>query len=347
MITPSTTVGAEIEIPNVGQAATAGMEKWLRFKIGNDGSLRDTTYVAGSLSVFPEFDKRGSPILSAGMRQQPAFGLEIIIDPYSYADLAVLSGKVAHYLSTAQQNSRASIHVHVDIGGETWKEVRSLLLWVHALEAIVYRIACGGKEHRGAKSYQGQYNDHKFARPLSSPIGVQYLHTDRILPLIDWDLLVNATTASEFVASWGRLDTYWGREFDHYMPHRLHCINLASILRLGTIEWRVFDGLYQYFDLFVQFVYKMHELSSKGEPDVHFPLGSSPGVDAQWVSSLLDMDVEQLWGEQWQRGCENIAPLSHYPHQPTLRSLDELAVRRITVGRMIDLGADDFVLYRR
>jgi len=316
-INMQTTVGSELEFFRLGTNATDGLKPWLRFHLHNDGSVRDHTYLAGTLPVIPQETERGAPILSAGMKQQQPYGLEIITEPYTFEEFRPISQKLAYFFSTTPQNPRTSIHVHVDANNESWKDVQHLCIWFKALEAIIYRVACGGALHRGCRSYQGSPNDHKFARPLSAPIGVQW--GSKVGPLVRWPDLVAATSASEFVAAWGRLDQYWSSGLEHYMPHRLHGLNIASILRTGTIEWRVFDGLYQYFDILVDFVYHVHQLAAKRQlPDFDFVLGSAPKVDVDWVNNLLDMDVSQLWGENWQKGCAQQNLLSHYPSQPVL-----------------------------
>lgn len=224
MITPQTTMGAELEFWGLGRQAVSGMESWLKFNVGDDGSVRDTTYTAGSLAVCPQRDKTGKPILSVGMRPQSRFGLEVITEPYPYADFLSVARKLAFQTSSIPQNSRTSIHVHVDASGMTWTEIRLLLLWVRALEAPIFRMACAGQTHRGSLSYNGELNDHKFARPLSNPIGAVDNKGIQV-PLINWNALKTAKNASEFIASWGRLDRYWGNGLEHYMPHRLHMIN--------------------------------------------------------------------------------------------------------------------------
>ena len=330
----------------MGTGATTALEKWLRFHLHNDGSVRDTTYIAGNLPIYPQENKRGEPILCVGMRSQQPYGLEIITEPYAYESFMGPAQKTALYFGHIPQNPRTSIHVHVDAHNETWREIQNLMIWARALEAIIYRVACGGTEHRGCKSYHGDPNDHKFARPLSMPIGIHW--GTAVRPLIQWDQLINATSASQFVASWGRLDTYWENPFEHYMPHRLHMINLSSILRTGTIEWRVFDGMYAFFDVLIEFVYKIHALAAKGErPDFQFDLGQSPNVDAEWVSKLLNMDIAPLWGTQWQKGCVRKSLLSHYPAQPQLHTVTDYGVVAISNGIQRDLGSETFPLYIR
>jgi hypothetical protein len=166
--------------------------------------------------------------------------------------------------------------------------------------------------------------------------------------LINWKELVAAKNATDFVASWGRLDLYW-REgaFEHYWPHRLHMINLASILRQGTIEWRIFDGMYEYVDRFVELVYRIHALSEKGEPDFQFDLGSTPDIDAKWVSDLLEMDVSDLWGNNWQAACVHTAPRSHYANAPRITSRSQRGLLPIKNRLRADSGKLDHELYIR
>lgn len=343
MITPDTTMGAEIEFSKLGTAATTGLENWLRFTTYNDGSLRDTTYIAGNIAVYPQEDESGNPILSLGMREQNPYGLEIVTSPYPYTQFLPIMQKAAQFFGHIPQSSRASIHIHVDALHETWQEVRNVVLWARALEAVIYRLAAAGRVHRGCRSYQGVSNDHKFARPLSAPIGIHW--GTRQKPLIDWDHLISAKSASEFVAAWGRLDIYWSNGLEHYVPHRLHMLNIASLLRLGTVEWRIFDGIYQYIDLFVELVYRIHRLANSGQvPDFRFDLGMKPPIDAAWVSKLLDMDVSMLWGENWQSGCLNTMPMSHYSNQPRLHTFTDVNVQQIIVQGVRDHGAQDFVL---
>lgn len=347
MFTSDTTMGAELEFAKLGTNAVTGMENWLRFHLHNDGSVRDVTYTAGSIAIYPQEDKHGNPILSLGMKPQQPYGLEVITEPYTYTEFRTIGQKIAMVFGHIPANSRCSIHVHVDQHNETWRDVQRLIIWARALEAIIYRVSCGGNVHRGSQLYNGNPNDHKFARPLSMPIGVNWSN-GKTNPLIVWDRLVGANTASEFVSSWGRLDRYWSGGFEHYMPHRLHMINLSSILRLGTMEWRIFDGMYRYFDIILDFVAHIHMLSSKGElPDFSFDLGSTPNVDVDWVNKLLDMDVSPLWGENWQKGCISRHPLSHYPNQPTLYTHSDSAIQPIMNRYARDMGEETFPLFVR
>lgn len=327
------------------------MESWLRFEVHDDGSIRGSTYRVGEMAIYPQRDPdTDEPILCVGMSPAERIGLEITTSPYPYSEWVTLSQKVAHYFMSIPQTPRTSIHVHVDMAGEPWTKVRDLLLWVYALEAPLFRMASGGMTHRGERSYAGEANDHRYARPLSDPIGVTWGRS--LGPLIRWNDLKNAKTASEFVAAWGRMDYYWSGQvpLSNYCPHRLHMVNLVSLYRRGTFEWRLFDGMYTHLPLLIELVYRMHQLAEQGTPDFDpMLLGSEPGIDAAWMSELLGMDCEQLWGVRWATGCQVHNRRSHYNDAPILSAVTQAnPVLPISNHRNRDSGADAaFPLFAR
>jgi hypothetical protein len=326
-------------------SAVECVNPWLNCTVHDDGSVRDTTYRAGTIPIYPEFDG-DTPVLSAGMSPDRRYGLEIVVNPYAYAEFLDKMYKFQLYFDHVPQTPRTSIHIHVDVAGESWKYIRNVLLWAYALEAPIFRMACDGGTHRGERIFNGEPNDHRYARPLSDPIGIE--SNGRLVPLIDWTQLVEAETASEFVAAWGRFDIFWNPGIAHYCPHRLHMINLASVQRQGTLEWRVFDGIYGKIAYFAQLVYAIHDIASKGEPDfAPMLLGSQPNIDAVWLSRLLNIDCEMLWGTQWPRPVRTHALRSHYPDAPRIPSTAEHPVNSIRVIRTNDNGSDNFPLFRR
>lgn len=321
---------------------------WLEYTTHDDGSVRGITYNAGNLSVYPQYDNKGAAILSVGMQPGPRFGLELVTRPYEYGELLPLMDKAATVLSHLPQTSRTSVHIHVDVADQPWVYIRRVLLWAHALEAVLFRLACGGGVHRGARIHDGALNDHRYARPLSSSIAIDWSGT--VKPLIVWNKLINATTASEFVAAWGRLDLFWNGGIAHYCPHRLHMVNLASVLRQGTLEWRLFDGMYENLGNFARIVYAVHRLASQGEPDFAYVLGCDalePAIDHRWVSRLLDFDCEPMWGSNWQTACQDKALRSHYNDAPSLPPFSARGVAQINNRRIVDSGNDDFSLFVR
>lgn len=331
-----------------------GLDTWLRYTLHDDGSIRSNTYRVGKdLAVYPQFAQDGTPILCHGMSASERFGLEVATHPYSYSEMLLTAEKLSQWFKLIPQTPRTAIHVHVDVAGESWKYIQNILRWVYALEAPIFRLSCAGACHRGERDYGGESNDHRYARPLSNPIGITWGR--RLGPLILWNNLMQARTASEFVAAWGRLDLFWPGSgplnLPHYCPHRLHMVNLASVPRQGTFEWRVFDGLYEFIPQIVQLVASVHRLADQGEPDfAPILLGSDSAdrVELSWLSSLLDMDLSPLWGENWPKRCQMIHRRSHYNDAPTLYDFDHEPLRKLVVsGRRVDDGSDSFVLFDR
>lgn len=319
-----------------------------QYSVHNDGSIRGETYRVGDLAIIPELDATGRVILSQGMQRADPVGLEIVTSPYPYEDMRYIAEKFTYYLASTPQTPRTSIHVHVDVGDLPWTTVKNVVLWAHALEAPLYRIACGGGIHRGARMYQGDYTDHKYARPLSSPIYCAWSKSRS--PVIDWDQLISSDTASKFAASWGRLDMFWTgeRQLVHYSPHRLHMINLASVLRQGTLEWRLFDGLYNQLTVFVEVVNSIHNLAMSGPPEFEpMLLGTTPDISADWISQLLNTDINTAWGTAWQDPCRDRKLFHHYQDVPVLIPVAQSAVQNIYNRFEFDSGESTFPMFRR
>lgn len=297
-----------------------------------------------------QVDDDGEPILCQGMQRTEPIGLELVTTPYSYEDMLPIARKFAWFLGTIPETPRTSIHVHVDVAGEPWTYVQRVLRWVYALEAPLFRMSCGGNVHRGARSYRGALNDHMYARPLSNSIGTLWgKKNDHVINLQD---LLTASTASELAAAWGRLDLYWGRErqLTHYSPHRLHMVNLASVPRQGTFEWRIFDGMFTRSAEIVELVYAVHKLAERGDPDfAPMTLGMKPNIDAEWMSNLLGIDCSILWGENWQQPCQLTAKPHHYQNSdvPNLATVAQMAVNKIHNNVKYDDGSAEFSLYVR
>lgn len=348
-----TTLGIEVEFHRINPCALENFDTPILYSIHDDGSTRETTYrlaVDGEvLAIAPHVIHRGGRehiILPYGVTNGDSIGLEMVTRPHTYNVLREHLPGLSEFLAPVPQTPRTSIHVHVDIAYVPWVAVRNVLKWAHALEAVLYRLSCGGMMHRGERDYKGRYTDHMFARPLSNPIGAVWGTVGSNKPLILWDRLMAAKTASEFTAYWGRADMYFSgyQNLPHYVGHRLHMINLVSALRYGTLEWRLFDALYDRINLIVDVVVAIHRLGySERQPDFEpMPLGSEPDVDHLWVSRLLDMDVEPLWGKRWPKGCQVDARDPHYGRIsiPTLTQTEILTMRH-------DSGDDYVPLARR
>lgn len=319
----STTVGVEIEIQDLSRHGLPGLDNIVRHSVHDDGSIRSPTYQVAGIGVIPQKDERGEPILCNFMTQERDFGLEVVTQPYTFGEFYSIADKVAAFFGHVPQTPRTSIHIHVDVGGAPWTYIKNVILWARQLEAPLYRIAAGGGIHRGERSYKGKINDHRYARPFSAPIAAEWGDEGELRPLIDWDALATSRTASEFLRSWGRLDMAWNEGLTHYCPHRLHMLNLASVMRQGTLEWRLFDGIYRHLPLFLRVVYGVHELAQYGPPlsSNGMDLGSSSTViDCTEISSLLNVDVSPAWGALWPAGIADTLKKHHYTQDFRLNS---------------------------
>lgn len=327
-------MGLECEIPHI-TAATASLVNWCRVEIHDDGSVRNDNYTIDGVAVLP-MHRHEHLVYPSGAVVTDRFGAEIVTKPYDYHELHQHAATLASLFGHVPTTPRASIHVHVDVIDRPWTYVQNLVRWFLVLEAPLFRISALGEQHRGVQWFsdpqhreRGRYQqDHNYARPLTNSVGVA--HGRRRVPLIDAAGLLSATTASDFVAAWGRMDLYWG-ELQRYCPHRLHALNLVPLLTHHTVEWRLFNGRYRYLPKVLEVIRAMHVLAERPVPYdfIAMPLGSQPSWTADEMSELLQMDVRDVWGHGWVPGCRVTAASHHYRGDLPMPSRDELSVRRI------------------
>lgn len=357
LLEPNTTVGLEVEVQGLPSTALRGID-YLRFSVHNDGSMRGETYCVDGLPLMlTHTDSIGRRIIPSGVADWRAevIGLELVTRPYKYSQLIPLAKRLADDLAHIPQTDRASIHIHVDVANRSWRYIQRVLKWAFWLEAPIFRIGAAGfrRGHRGSRIDQdGTNNDYRFCRPMSNPIGIQVSGGSRWHPLINAHGLIAATRPQDMLASWGRLDWLWG-DIPHYIPHRLHFVNLVSVGRLGTLEWRVFDGVYSAIPTFLQVVMAIHDLALRGvEPEEHFPqpllLGGVYDLTKEDLERVLKVDLGKVWGKNWQPAPVVIHRSSHYAPMrvPTLSNEPAVRIRGINVlpGQEND---DAFVLYGR
>jgi hypothetical protein len=390
------TMGLELELPGFSAVAYREVFSYIEHRWADDGSVREQTYVIDGLPIaFRQRDSRGQVVLPSGVGSWEAgfTGAELVTEPYPYRELRPLAQRLAIDLQTLKAVPEASIHIHVDVADQPWAYVQNLLKIVAFLEAPLMRIAAGGRgSHRGTSQNRPRvsgrvaarrtYNDYRYARPLSDPIGVENQHGDRI-PLIDLDLLLGARSASEFYAAWGRLDLLCSSASSglrHYVPHRLHMVNLYSVPRQGTFEWRLFDAVYQHLRVFLDVVAAIHVLAAL-EPAIDlrsilrqpYPMtlarmymeqkgmaGSSPEqvtqesyeirgrLEALFQDALgKPVSLHSVWGPTWMAPTKEAARASHYESW-SMATVSHQSVRRIvnSYGNTDD-GSAGFILYHR
>lgn len=372
------TVGVEIELEYVSPTVSGQLQSVFKHAIYNDGSLRHRTYnVSGVPFYFPPGEK---PPSYFEIDRPGEFGTELVSEIYSPDNMRVALRETAPYLAHVPHSPASSIHYHVDVGDNPWTVIQNVFTWAYHLEAVLFRLSCAGETHRGESQYRGKgdpvpcFNDYRFARPLSAPIGIHTVMQRgavmqreqpgggiamelqqkqvNITPLVDVQRLLAANTASEMVSAWGRMDLYWnipGRDrLEHYVPHRLHMVNPCAILRHGCLEWRLTDGRYEHMARMFDVIMAVHELAVAGKQPDFAPmiLGREYGVDARWVSDLLGVDVAPMWGHRWPGPTEVANRPSHYARMD-VPSLEVRGVEQINNTREVDNGTRNYVLYRR
>lgn len=374
------TAGVEIELEYVSPTASGQFAQLLRHKLDNDGSLRHQTY---NINGVPIVWSDPESVPSYFMPDDREFGVELVSDVYAVEDMRTALRNITPYLSHVPVTAASSIHFHVDVADTSWTVVQRVMRWAYHLEAVLFRLSCAGETHRGEMLYQGRNdnkpgpNDYRFTRPLSAPMGIHIAEKmpmrvgdgrddnrallaalrnagggGEVRPLINLDKLLNARSASEFVAAWGRMDLYWnipgGERLEHYVPHRLHMVNPCAILRHGCLEWRLTDGRYAHMARMFDVILAIHRLASAGvEPTFEpMPLGREYDVDAGRVSDLLGVDVKPMWGHRWPGATVVADRLSHYG-KFSVPSIEMKPVERINNMREMDKGGIDFALYRR
>ncbi len=238
-------------------------------------------------------------------------------------------------------SSLTSTHVHVFMGNlPPVKALKNLLQLAVRIEAPMFRLSVAELlEHRGV-----EHNDYMYCRPLTGP-GPQYV--------IDEDgwwrqcfdiqrILDKAKTSRDVVRAWGRSDyipTKW-------IPPRYYWINLVSLCRQGTIEYRLFNqtldphNILAWVNLCVA-ITKTAYFGNLVELDVPwFPLGNERPTGDTATYRLKDMmslvspvfieeesmdQLHKLWFKsKWQRGVEeqvnHLSKENRYTPMQTVRA---------------------------
>jgi len=358
----SVTIGAELEIYGVSRRHLRNMldlpvlqGRLPSFNIGDDGSLRGQTYTLGNVPIQPMSSKRSNKILPSGAVPAEVVGAELISEPTSYEKWLESAPLVAKLFGHLAVNPRSSIHTHTDFNGQSWRRIQNYISWFYHLEAPLYRLArMGQPQHRGVMYYEGTPNDHRYARPLSNPIGIPLHRRSSYVPCIDIAGVLSARSFSEMLAYWGRLDLYWN-QLGHYCPHRLHGLNIVSLTRHGTIELRLFNGWARYFPQAIDITYGLYKLSENPVPKDFdpMPLGIHPKCTLTDIAGLLDMSPESLrplWRidgpREWVPGPEVRALAHHYSNDNSMwYKVDSSNPVNMVVNSLgqRDIGSDNFI----
>lgn len=337
------TMGMEIELPNVARTCLSTLSSVTRcqYEVHDDGSIRARNYGFEGISVTP-MNVGDREIFPSGSRELDRQGLELVTRPYSAEAMREYARDFSDIFCKVPDTSRASVHIHIDMAGKPWKVVQNFVRWFYYLEAPLYRLSSLRRKHRGTERFHGMEQDYQYCRPLSNPIGIMEGRKDKYVPLVNISKFLSATYASEMLAYWGRLDYYW-RNLTHYSAHRLHGINIVPLQTHGTIELRIFNGVYRYLEDVVQIALGLYNLALGGEPDFSpMILGAEPNFSAGDMSRLLNWNVEHIWGWQWPRACNISFLAGHYNNTPPMPLLENDGICLIYNNNKRDDKSVDF-----
>ena len=331
------TVGVEIELLGVDPTTITSYMPECRYAIHDDRTVRRANYVCATSGLALVSTELMVPTNS---RNGGAFGTELVIGPHSVEEMLNILTELSEWIGHLPAEGDTSVHIHVDVGNKSWRYIQNLVLWCYALEAYLYRLAAGGGVHRG------EVNSYQYVRPLSCPI------TRDDMPLIKMQMLANARSATGFVAAWGRLDLFWNNRLyrpGHYIPHRLHGWNLHSVLRRGTFEWRLNNGIYEHMPLLLNIALAVHKLAVNPVPGWIKPVILGMEADNRsFIEDLLQLDLSKLWGNRTPGFPDLVFLEGHYRNfTQQLYNTTDYPPAVIYNNSSYDDGSDEFPLYVR
>lgn len=337
------TVGIEIEIPKVGQEFLSYIQELnlnAEYSVHDDGSIRGPCYTVDGIP-FVGLRSRSVSIENY-IREARPIGLELVSNPVHIEPAIYDAKKLAKALRRVPPTGNASIHIHMDIAGLPYKTINNMVAWFYLLEAIMYRVSALGIRHRG------EHTDYMYMRPLSAPInwviggddddndsnddddeesesGQQSASIGSVEPILNINRVIAAPNASQFAFEWGRLDRYWG-EGNRYIPHRLHGLNVVPVQRQGTIELRIFNGVYRYLPECIMLARDWYNLAltrsyKEAPPELFYPLGFDGVVSEDvWNFIGFSSDVRKVFDRsEWPKPPINRRLVHHYDRRIWMR----------------------------
>jgi hypothetical protein len=207
------------------------------FNVHRDGSSEINIYTVpvNTPERYIQFSShtKESEDLFARKYDKSVSGYELISNPL-YIDSAELT--LAVLLPALENNGdfvseRCATHIHV--GGmknlNFLKNCLKLGLW---FDEVFYSLA-----HLDSDKFRGYSNNAIYARPLQN--GPYFKYNRYYYQMLNWQKALEAKDLYEFYACYG-VNVENG-EPPKYHPGRYFSINLFSIIRIGTIEFRHFN----------------------------------------------------------------------------------------------------------
>jgi len=206
------------------------------YQIVHDGSVETPILSLGNklIDVEQTSDKDLSKLLDANIRMRGGGEIvsPILSDVIDWRRHVYKICTILRLYGEPETTSRDSFHVHINVGNSvSLVSLKNILRRFSNCEAILYRLGGMGRPNRGVD------NDFIFQRPyvLYGPIAVEY--KSYVVPSLNYDTLLKATTKQEFFDMLGS-STYHMRNGVKYITTRYMAVNLFCVLTYGTVEVR-------------------------------------------------------------------------------------------------------------
>lgn len=204
------------------------------FKVTRDGSSEMNVYnlSVGNRIVSVNSHTKEAEGLLGGNYHQSTVGYELISVPM---DIDTAEKTIHLLLPSLECNGdfiseRCATHIHVGAMRNLrfLKNALKLGLW---FDEVFYSLSSMGQGR-----FRGYSNNAIYARPL---VNGPYFKCDEIyLQILNWERALEAEDLYEFFAAYG---TNVSNDMHKYHPGRYFSINLYSVPRIGTIEFRHFN----------------------------------------------------------------------------------------------------------
>lgn len=236
-------VGLEIEFNNVKRDTNDFVDnlykKLNNFKVVHDASAESPEITLANIPIqfFNKEGKNNKLLSILKFKKLETIGGELnspILAGNNFKEhiyrLIDFLREMGESFSTTEQDSRGSIHVHINVGKDIrHKHLIRLLELGLATEAIFYRLGGMGNINRGVK------NSFVYQRPLTLPPCVH--SNGKYYPIFDYKDLLESSNKTDFYMKYG--DTVNQIKMgNHYVTQRYTGLNFYSIPYRGSIEFR-------------------------------------------------------------------------------------------------------------
>jgi hypothetical protein len=205
------------------------------FRVSRDGSSEINAYFIprGDEYTVVNYHTESAQKLLEGKYSKNTLGYELISNPLEIDDLEMSLYALLPALEINGDFTSERCATHIHVGGmknlNFLKNCLKLGLW---FDEVFYSLA-----HMDGDRFRGYSNNAIYARPLMN--GPYFKYNREFYQTLNYEEALTANNLYEFFACYG-VNSENG-EPSKYQPGRYFSINLFSILRIGTVEFRHFN----------------------------------------------------------------------------------------------------------